>query len=332
MAVSKLLLKGGKLAFKHGIRLSKNPKNVAGFFKKAVRSQLAEHLRRTTIKTSQGKVRLLNKGKTLIGRQKPMQQALFDHSQIRKAAGKDTPFKGLGVKRYRIAGNVTERIKPLATSKGGFPTLERPTQITLRPYKRVTDYAKRRGGSLKIQNQWSKDAGRNPKFTGGHHRFERDLGEALTDGMDDAEKLAFWPKARKSSPSIFPGDDAANLMDLPEGRQFKMSAPKNRPSAGNIHQAGIHKILKKVKELNPEWIKKQVKGLNADERLELLKVIERKLKRVDEWMFKRKQMWNQLDQPFLERLRLRKLYPDKKEFELYQIQRAARLARKRATN
>lgn len=29
-------------------------------------------------------------------------------------------------------------------------------------------------------------------------------------------------------------------------------------------------------------------------------------------MFKRKQMWNQLDQPFLERLRLRKLNPDKK--------------------
>ena len=280
------------------LKIAKNPsvqRNVASFFKKGVRSKLAEHLRRTTIKTKGGKLRLLGQGRKqkVVGRERALQEGVFSHleGQSRKSV---QGFAG-NAKVHEIASQGSRRVMPYAKPRGGLSNVTKSSQIGLK------DVAKKAASGnvrkLRIAEQ-TVDAGELSKGYStikGHHNVPIEYGNAITKNMPAAERPGFWKAVNEKYPQMFTGDHWGNMRLVPEGTKYKHLVNQKLVSPHKQTHQKLRDYGLTVKKLE-----KMFDGKNAKERLELMAKIDHKMKRMDQWIFLRMKKWKGGEEAWLE--------------------------------
>ena len=112
----------------------------------------------------------------------------------------------------------------------------------------------------------------NNKFTGGHHRFELNLGAAITDGIEQTQLKPFWKLVQNSYPNLFPGNHPYNLVAFEQGFTAK------------LHQE-VHRRLKAA-GLDAVKVKKLLKGKTAGEKFAFIEKVSKTLQEIDDFMAK----------------------------------------------
>ena len=287
------------------LKIAQNPsvqRNVTSFFKKGVRSQLAEHLRRTTIKNKGGKLRVFGKGskRQVYGNRRAMQEGLFEHTeQTLKTQGRRTTT-GYGNVNIRDTSKPTGFMQGKPNVTGGLDNLIDSLKIGFKDKANVTKQAaerilRRAQQTVKPERLLSKGY----QTKGGHHHLGLDMGDAITTGMSDKLKRQMWKELDGKYKNIFSGDHWANMRYLPEGKLYKGLVNEKTAS---VHKQ-THSQLRKY-GLDVKSLKKMFKGKTLEERKALMAKIDHKMKRMDEWIFLRMKKWKGGEESILENLRI----------------------------
>ena len=287
------------------LKIAQNPsvqRNVAGFFKKGVRSKLAEHLRRTTQKTKGGKLRIFQKGKTkeIYGSRRAVQEGLFEHTeQTLKTQGRRTTT-GYGNVNIRDLSKPTGFMQGKPNVSGGLDDLVDSLKIG---FKDKATEAKHTAERLLRRAQQTVKPGRllskGYQTKGGHHHLGLDMGDAITTGMPNKLKRQMWRELDGKYKNIFSGDHWANMRYLPEGKLYKSLINEKTAS---VHKQ-THSQLRRY-GLDVKSLKKMFKGKNLEERKALMAKIDHKMKRMDQWIFLRMKKWKGGEEALWENLRI----------------------------
>ena len=256
-----------------------------------------------TIKTGKiGRLRISKDLKNVYGTETNMRKGIFQHAMKTKSPQGIPTKKGFARGARETVwdpklGKYTAR-KSEAVVRGGLSNLKSWDQI--RVGKRLTNVLKQ-GSNRKLRTaQQTVDRGvlsEGYQTIKGHHALPIELGEAVTTGMKSSAKNPFWKKAEELYPNIFSGDHWANLRLVPEGDKFKHLINQKLVSP---HKQ-THEQMRKI-GFTASNLKKLFKGKNEAERLALLKKIDHKMKRMDQWIFLRMKKWKSGEETILETL------------------------------
>jgi hypothetical protein len=284
-------------------------------FKPAVQSKLVKDITSRTIRTGKiGKLRISKDLKNVYGTETDMKKGIFNYAmKTRTPQGVPTRTGFARGARETVfdpkLGKYTTR-KAEAGVRGGLSQVKSWKDI--RVSKRLSNVKAQhaaRSARQALQTVDTGDLSKGYQTIKGHHNLPIELGDAITTGMKKSEIPQFWKEANSKFKHIFSGDHWGNMRLVPEGKGYKHLVGSADVS---VHDQ-THKMLTKY-GISKDKLVKLFKGKNKDERMAELVKLDKKMKRMDEWIFLRMKKWKGGEEQLLETMlghsEIRRMWPN----------------------